>query len=82
VIKDDPQEIVIPLKRQIGFNREEMQKKSSSLFQPNIKAREKAVQTAKQLSEDLGRIPTTKELMEQGLTEHYSRLARKEIESA
>jgi hypothetical protein len=64
---------VISIQRQIGFLNEE--KKTSKLFQPNSEAREKAIQTAQQLTGDLGRIPSKKELMETGLSDHYSRLA-------
>jgi hypothetical protein len=69
---------VIPIQRQIGFLNEE---KTSILFQPNTEARTKAIQTAQQLTDELGRIPTKKELLQKGLTDHYSRLALKEIEN-
>lgn len=68
---------VIPFVRPIGFHQEETKK--TTMFQPNTEKREKALQTAKQLTDALGRIPTKKELMETGLTDYYSRFARSEL---
>jgi hypothetical protein len=77
--QEEPQENqVIPFIRPIGFHQEEQPKKTT-MFQPNTEKREKALQTAKQLTDALGRIPTKKELMETGLTDYYSRFARSEL---
>jgi hypothetical protein len=46
-------------------------------FQPNEEKRKQAIETAKKLKENLGRTPTKGELIGQGLTDHYSRLALK-----
>jgi hypothetical protein len=73
---------VIPFIRPIGFHQEEQPKKKTTtngLFQPNLEARAKAIQVAKQLADELGRIPSKPELMEQGLTDYYSRFARSEL---
>jgi hypothetical protein len=82
---------VIPIKRQIGFLHTEpvpekpavqpapMAKKPAPAFQPNMEKRQQAIQTAKELKEELGRIPTKRELMDRGLTDHYSRLALKAL---
>ena len=69
---------VIPIQRQIGFYQPEPQQ--ASKFQPNTEARQQALQTAKQLTDELGRIPSKKELMETGLTDYYSRFARSELQ--
>jgi hypothetical protein len=83
VIENDHQESqenqVIPFKRLIGFNQEET-KLPQKIFQPNVEARTNAIQIAKQLTNKLGRIPTKPELMEKGLTDHYSRFACSELQ--
>lgn len=67
---------VFPM-RKIGFHMEPkpMPTPGPSRFQPNLEARAQAIETAKSLKEKLGRIPTKKELIERGLTDHYSRVA-------
>jgi hypothetical protein len=72
--KAEPDNQLIPIKRQIGFYQQE--KKKDHLFQANTEARYKAIQTAKELSVKLGRVPTYKELKNKGITTHYSRIAR------
>ena len=74
---------VIPIKRQIGFHIEPSKPKpgSSPLFQPNLEARAKAIQTAKQLKEQLGRLPKKRELIEKGFTDHYARMALSELKN-
>lgn len=74
--------------RQIGFHVEplkpEPQKTKSGpapLFQPNLEARAKAIQTAKQLKEELGRLPKKRELIEKGLSEYYAKWARQELKN-
>ncbi|WP_028778876.1 hypothetical protein [Shimazuella kribbensis] len=83
VIEDNqsgPQEThVIPFKRQIGFYQEE--KQQDHLFQANTEARIKAIQTAKELTDELGRFPTYKEMKNKGITTHYSRIAFREIKN-
>jgi hypothetical protein len=77
---------VVPIKRQIGFfspdtievNNEP--KKSPALFQPNMEKRKQAIETAKTLANELGRKPKKDELKAKGLTDHYARLAMKEME--
>jgi hypothetical protein len=63
---------IVPM-RKIGFHMEPP--KATPRFQPNLEAREQAIKTAKALKEELGRLPTKRELMEKGLTDHYSRIA-------
>ncbi|SEN77838.1 hypothetical protein [Lihuaxuella thermophila] len=70
---------VVPM-RQIGF-RMEPSPKTAPRFQPNLEARAKAIQKAEELMEELGRIPRKRELMEQGLTEHYAKVAIGELKS-
>lgn len=71
---------VVPIKRQIGFHMEpKSQPNSVPLFQPNLEAREKAVQAAKALKEELGRIPKKRELIKKGLSDHYARLALNQL---
>lgn len=73
---------VVPIRRPIGFHMEPKPTPNpTSRFQPNFEAREKAIQTAKALSEELGRTPTKRELMERGLTDHYSRFALDALKS-
>jgi hypothetical protein len=82
---------VVPFKRQIGFfspdttevieAKAETQEKDH-LFKPNTDARQQAIQTANDLMNRLGRIPTKKELMEEGgLSDHYARIAKKSIDT-
>ncbi len=74
---------VVPIKRQIGFHIETSKPKPghAPLFHPNLEARAKAIQTAKQLKEELGRIPKKRELIEKGLTDHYARMALSELKN-
>lgn len=79
---------IVPLKRQIGFHPEVIEAKEETvkqdknhLFKPNTDARAKAIETASQLKEELGRVPTKKELMEAGLSDHYARIAKKSIDT-
>lgn len=74
--------------RQIGFHVEAPKPKPPApkpgpapLFQPNLKARENAIETAKQLKEKLGRLPKKRELIEKGLTDHYARIALSELKN-
>jgi hypothetical protein len=73
---------VIPMPmRQIGFHMEEPKPspKPAPRFQPNMKARAEAMKKARALMEELGRIPTKGELMEQGLSEYYAKWAKGEL---
>lgn len=79
--KEEQENHVIPFKRQIGFYQEEPKQDTQHLFQPNTEARTKAIQTAKELSEELGRFPTYKEMKDKGITTHYSRIAFREIKN-
>lgn len=73
---------VVPI-RQIGFHMEQPKPKPASTsaprFQPNMKARAEAIETAKALMEELGRIPTKGELMERGVSEYYAKWAKGEL---
>lgn len=71
---------IVPIRR-IGFHTEpEMKPKCPAKpFQPNLEKRQEAIQTAKVLFEELGRIPTKKELMNQGLSEYYAKWAQGEL---
>lgn len=79
--------VQIPIKRQIGFHVEspkpkpELSPGPAPLFQPNLEAREKAIQTAKRLKEELGRLPKKRELIENGLSEYYAKWARQELKN-
>lgn len=68
---------IIPM-RQIGFQAA-TKKAHPPRFMPNNEKREKAIQTAKQMTKLLGRVPTKKELMSEGISEHYSKFALKQI---
>ncbi|MBA4544281.1 hypothetical protein H1164_15620 [Thermoactinomyces daqus] len=75
---------VVPMPmRQIGFHMEQPQPKPASTpaprFQPNMKARAEAMKKARALMEELGRIPTKGELMQQGLSEYYAKWAKGEL---
>ncbi len=74
---------VVPIKkRQIGFYSPDGEPlKSPALFQANVDEQSKAIETAKELANELGRKPKKKELLQKGLTDHYARLALKEIEN-
>lgn len=81
-IQDKESKSVVPIQvpmRQIGFHVETKSTPNPPLFQPNLEAREKAIEMAKQLERELGRIPKKRELMERGLTDHYSRVALTEL---
>lgn len=82
-VQDQEMSHIVPIKRQIGFyspdNEINNKPKKSPLFQANMEEREKAIETAKALANELGRKPKKKELMEKGLSDHYSRLAIKTI---
>lgn len=84
VIQEEPEHAaeVVPIKRQIGFHVERTKSEPSPapLFQPNLEARVKAIQTAKQLKEELGRIPKKRELIKKGLTDHYAKFALKKLQ--
>jgi hypothetical protein len=94
IVTNKPESIVsteiIPLpKRQIGFHPEVVEAKKETikqdknhLFKPNTDARQQAIQTANDLMNRLGRVPTKKELMEVGgLSDHYARIAKKSIDT-
>lgn len=77
---------LVPFRRQIGFHMERTDhaadpkpKSPAPLFQPNMEARAKAIETAKKLKEELGRLPKQRELMENGLSEYYAKWARQEL---
>jgi hypothetical protein len=81
---------LVPFRRQIGFHMERTDheappaskskpKSPAPLFQPNLEARAKAIETAKRLKEELGRLPKQRELIENGLTEYYAKWARQEL---
>ena len=90
--KEEAKELV-PFRRQIGFHMERTDheakppaskskpKSPAPLFQPNLEARAKAIETAKRLKEKLGRTPKQRELIENGLTEYYAKWARKELKN-
>lgn len=70
----------VPVKRQIGFRMDPepvptSKAKPAPRFQPNLEARAKAIQVAKELQAELGRIPKKGELMARGISDHYSRIA-------
>ncbi len=66
---------------EIGFRVEpEPAPKSKPLFQPNLEARARAVETARELKAELGRIPKKRELMDHGLSDHYAKFAMKELQ--
>lgn len=77
--------VQLPVKRQIGFHVESPKPEPSSgpapLFQPNLEARAKAIETAKRLKEELGRLPKQRELIESGISEYYAKWARKELKN-
>jgi hypothetical protein len=77
---------LVPFRRQIGFHMERTDhaadpkpKSPAPRFQPNMEARAKAIETAKKLKEELGRLPKQRELMENGLSEYYAKWARQEL---
>jgi hypothetical protein len=75
---------VVPFRRQIGFHMERTDEKPKSpapLFKPNMEARKEAIETAKRLQEELGRIPKQRELMENGISEYYAKWVRKELKN-
>jgi hypothetical protein len=83
--KEEAKELV-PFRRQIGFHMERTDhaadpkpKSPAPRFQPNMEARAKAIETAKKLKEELGRLPKQRELMENGLSEYYAKWARQEL---
>ena len=75
---------VVPFRRQIGFHMERTDEKPKSpapLFQPNMEARKEAIETAKRLQKELGRLPKQRELIESGISEYYAKWARKELKN-
>lgn len=75
-IEVEPTEEIVPVKRAIGFNVEQQtENKKQNLFQPNQEKRQEAILKAEKLKERLGRIPKKRELMDEGVTDHYARIA-------
>jgi hypothetical protein len=75
---------LVPFRRQIGFHMERTDEKPKSpapLFQPNMEARKEAIETAKRLQKELGRLPKQRELIESGISEYYAKWARKELKN-
>lgn len=90
-IEEDKKAEVIPM-RQIGFQMQKTEEKTmektretaketaSRRFRANEEKRAKAIETARRKAEELGRIPTPKELMSEGLSKHYSQFAIRSLE--
>lgn len=80
--KPEPEPTEIVPMRRIGFDVEPVTASKPApapRFQPNLEARAQALETARELKEELGRIPTKGELMERGLSEYYAKWARGEL---
>lgn len=85
-IVQEPEEVaeVVPIRRPIGFHTEKPQPKVKAPaphFQPNKQARAEALQKAKELFNELGRIPEPRELMQAGLSKHYAGWAREQLKN-